>query len=110
MQISVMPRNGKTTIRVDEQLSQDARRTFALCMGPGGAGLGGMLMGSIAAATHQPLLGLGAWVGIAATAYGTARLIFARLVSNRQQKLNDVTTQIATQIAESIASSDPKGR
>jgi eukaryotic-like serine/threonine-protein kinase len=110
MQISVMPRNGKTTIRVDEQLGHDARRTFALCMGPGGAGLGGMLMGSIAAATHEPLLGLGAWVGIAATAYGTARMIFARLVSNRQRKLNDVTTQIATQIAESIGSSDPKGR
>jgi eukaryotic-like serine/threonine-protein kinase len=110
MQISVMPRNGKTTIRVDEQLGHDARRTFALCMGPGGAGLGGMLMGSIAAATHEPLLGLSAWAGIAATAYGTARLIFARLVSNRQRKLNDVTTQIATQIAESIGASEPKGR
>ena len=79
-------------------------------MGAGGAGLGGMVMGSIAAATHAPLLGLAAWLGIVATAYGTARMIFARLVSNRQRKLNDVTTQIATQIAESIGSSDPNGR
>jgi hypothetical protein len=98
-----MPRGGKTTIRVDEQLGHDARRTFALCMGPGGGALGGMVMGSVAAATHEPLLGIGAWVGIAATAYGTARLLFRRLVSNRQEKLHDVTTQLATQIAESTS-------
>ena len=103
LQISVMPRGGKTTIRVDEQLGHDARRTFALCMGPGGAGLGGAVMGSVAASTHAPLLGLAAWLGIGATAYGTARLIFRRLVSNRHKKLHDVTTQIATLIAESTS-------
>jgi serine/threonine-protein kinase len=107
LQISVMPRGGKTTIRVDEQLGHIARGLFGGLMGGMGGGMGGAVMGSITANTHQPLLGLAAWLGVAATAYGTARFALRRLVTSRQKKLHDVTTQLATQIAESTALSEP---
>jgi eukaryotic-like serine/threonine-protein kinase len=108
LQISVMPRNGKTTIRVDEQVGHIAKGIFGGFMGGFGGGLGGAVMGAVAGNSHQPLLGLAAWAGVIATGYGAARFTLARLVSSRKKKLHDVATQLATQIAESTAVSEPK--
>jgi len=107
LQISVMPRGGRTTIRVDEQVGQLAKGIFGGMMGGFGGGLGGAVMGSIMGATHRPLFALGAWIGMIATGYGGARLALARLVSSRHTKLHEVATQLANQIAESTSLAEP---
>jgi serine/threonine-protein kinase len=109
LQISVMPRGGKTTVRIDEQLGQITKGVFGGLMGGLGGGLGGALMGSIAGGTHRPLLGLAAWLGIIGSAYTAARFTIRRIASNRREKLREVANQLANQIAESTALSEPSG-
>ena len=107
LQISVMPRGGRTLVRIDEQLTNIMGGVFGGIMGGGAGGIGGAAMGSIAAQTDQPLLGLAAWIGVAAASYGAARLTFRKLAQNRREKLNELATEIATQIAETVSSPEP---
>jgi hypothetical protein len=108
LQISVMPRGGKTTVRIDEQLGQITGGIFGGMMGGIGGGLGGAVMGSIAGGAHQPLLGLAAWAGVVASAYAGARLTLRRVAAGRREKLLEIANEIGKQIAESTASlSDP---
>jgi hypothetical protein len=112
LQISVMPRGGKTTVRCDEQLGQITGGIFGGMMGGIGGGLGGAVMGSLAGGAGEPLLGLAAWAGVVASAYGAARFTLRRLANSRRNKLREVANQLANQIAESTASvsepTDPK--
>jgi serine/threonine-protein kinase len=104
LQISVMPRGGKTTLRIDEQLTHLTGAIFGGMMGGIGGGLGGAVMGTIAGRMHEPLFGLAAWLGVVATAYGGARFAFERVARNRQEKLREIASELAKQIAESTAS------
>jgi hypothetical protein len=113
LQISVMPRGGKTTVRIDDQLGQITKGVFGGMMGGIGGGLGGAVMGSIAGGTHRPLLGFAAWLGVVATAYTGARFTIKRIAKSRREKLHEVANHLANQIAESTAlaeSTDPRGR
>jgi serine/threonine protein kinase len=108
LQISVMGRGGKTTVRIDEQLGQITGGIFGGMMGGIGGGLGGAVMGSIAGGAHEPLLGLAAWAGILASAYGGARFTLRRIATGRREKLLEIANELGKQIAESTASlSDP---
>ena len=107
LQISVMPRGGRTLVRIDEQLTNIMGGVFGGIMGGGAGGVGGAAMGSIAAQTHEPLLGLAAWLGVAAASYGAARLTFKKLAQNRREKLKDLANEIATQIADAVATPEP---
>jgi len=102
LQISVMPRGGKTTVRIDEQLGNIAGGVFGGIMGGIGGGLGGAVMGGVTANTHAPLLGLAGWVSVIAAAYAGARFTLRRIAKNRQEKLREIASQLANQIAESI--------
>jgi serine/threonine protein kinase len=108
LQISVMPRGGKTTVRIDEQLGQITGGIFGGMMGGIGGGLGGAVMGSIAGGAHEPLLGLTAWAAVIASAYGGARFTLRRIATGRREKLLEIANELGKQIAESTASlSDP---
>lgn len=107
LQISVMPRGGRTLVRIDEQLTHIMGGVFGGILGGGAGGIGGATMGSIAAQTHEPLLGLAAWLGVAGAAYGAARLTFRKLAQNRREKLNALATEIAKQIAETVGAAEP---
>jgi serine/threonine-protein kinase len=107
LQISVMPRGGKTTVRIDEQMSQVAGGVFGGIMGGGGGGLGGAVMGIIAGNTHRPLIGLAAWMSVVATAFATARFTLRRVATTRREKLREIANQLAAQIADSAAMSEP---
>ena len=107
MQISVMPRNGRTTVRVDEQLGNLAGGLFGGLVGGAGGGVGGALMGIVAGRADEPLLGLGVWVGWIATMFGTARFALRRVTESRRDKLKDLARQIGDQIADSLATSEP---
>ena len=108
LQISVMPRGGKTTVRIDEQLGQITGGIFGGMMGGIGGGLGGAVMGSIAGGAKEPLLGLAAWAAIIASAYAGARFTLRRVATGRREKLLEIANELGKQIAESTASlSDP---
>src|SRR5690349_3502359 len=89
LQISVMPRGGKTSVRIDEQLSAIAGGVFGGIMGGGGGGAGGAVMGIVIGSTHRPLLGLAVWLGIIGTAFATARFALGKIASSRREKLTD---------------------
>ena len=107
LQISVMPRGGKTTVRIDEQLGNVAGGVFGGIMGGGGGGMGGMMMGIIMGTTHQPLIGFAAWLATIGAAFGAARMTLSRIASNRHAKLTEMAHLIANQIAESTALAEP---
>ena len=107
LQISVMPRGGKTTVRIDEQLGNVAGGVFGGIMGGGGGGMGGAMMGVIAGSTHQPLLGLAAWLGTIAASFGAARFTLGRIAASKREKLTEIAHMLANQIAESTASAEP---
>jgi hypothetical protein len=107
LQISVMPRGGKTTVRIDEQLSNIAGGVFGGIMGGGGGGLGSAMMGVIAGTTHRPLIGLAAWLTTLAASFGTARFTLRRVAASKREKLTEIAHMLANQIAESTASAEP---
>jgi eukaryotic-like serine/threonine-protein kinase len=107
LQISVMPRGGKTTVRIDEQLGNIAGGVFGGIMGGGGGGMGGMVMGIFTGMTHQPLLGLAGWLATITASFGAARMTLSRIASNRHAKLTEIAHLIGNQIAESTASAEP---
>jgi serine/threonine protein kinase len=104
LQISVMPRGGKTTVRIDEQLSNIAGGVFGGIMGGGGGGLGGMMMGIFAGTTHQPMIGLAAWLATIGVSFGAARTTLRHVAKNKHTKLTEIANLIANEIAESTAS------
>jgi len=104
LQISVMPRGGKTTVRIDEQLSNIAGGVFGGIMGGGGGGLGGMMMGIFAGSTHQPLIGVAAWLATIGVSFGAARTTLRHVAKNKHTKLTEIAHLIANEIAESTAS------
>ena len=107
LQISVMPRGGKTTVRLDDQLGNVAGGVFGGMMGGIGGGLGGAVMGSIAGGAHRPLLGLLAWGSVITVAFASARFTLRRIFTSRRKALEEVAGQLAHQIAESAAGGDP---
>jgi len=104
LQISVMPRGGKTTVRIDEQLSNIAGGVFGGIMGGGGGGFGGMMMGILMGTTHQPLLAGAAWLATIGVSFGAARTTLRHVAKNKHTKLTEIAHLIANQIAESTAS------
>jgi hypothetical protein len=101
LQISVVPRNGRTTIRADERLQPIVGGVFGGVMGGGGGGVGGGAMLPITiAVTHSPLLGFGAWGATVVAAYYTARRIFRGVRSSRERDLNALVDEIAAHVAE----------
>jgi eukaryotic-like serine/threonine-protein kinase len=107
LQISVMPRGGKTTVRIDENLGQITGGIFGGMMGGIGGGLGGAVMGSIAGGMHNAPAGLVGWAAVIASAYAGARYTLHRVSNGRKVKLREVANQLAQQIAESTASGEP---
>ena len=107
LQISVMPRGGKTTVRVDEQLTHLTGGIFGGMMGGIGGGLGGAVMGTVAGSSAGPMIGLLAWLGVVGSAYLGARFTFSRVAKGRETKLHALAKQIGDQIADSVASSEP---
>ena len=107
LQISVMPRGGRTTVRIDEQLGNVAGGLFGGLVGGAGGGLGAAIMGIVAGRAGEPLLGVGLWAAWLATMFGTARFTLQQVAGRRRDKLKELARQIGDQIAESLAASEP---
>lgn len=94
MQMTVAVRNGRTTIRAFEDLSQTAGGFFGGIGGGVGMGLGGAMM-AMFSKTADPALGVLAWAGTAALALGGARLAFVRTSRGKQKELRELVLELA---------------
>lgn len=107
LQVAVLPRAGRTTIRVSENLRHLAGGIFGAITG-GGGGAMGMLWNGVGAALHDPLFGLLMWGGTIAFTYVGARAIYGRVSRGRQNQARALAHALAVQARESIAAANTK--
>ena len=108
--ISVLVRDGTTSIYVSERLKELAGGLFGGIMG--GAG-GGMIGPSIALGVEvigSPLAAVGVFLVSLGTTYTIARKIFTYIAGKRRNILRELTERLAEQARKSIAKSLPAGR
>jgi serine/threonine-protein kinase len=107
LHISVVPRGGKTTIHVSENLRSMAGGLFGGIMGGAGGGTAGVWI-SIAAATHNPALGIGLWLAAIGGTYTLARGILGVVSRKRAATLRELAEALAAQARESIDAAKEK--
>jgi serine/threonine protein kinase len=108
LQVSVFPRNGKTTIRVSERIGRLAGALFGGIMGGYGGGTGGIWMGIGAGAFHSPAYGGLMWAGNMVIAYVTARTVFGSKSRKRYDTLRALTEMLGAQARSSIDNATKK--
>ena len=99
LQISIVPRHGRTVIRADEQLGPLVGGLFGGIVGGGGGALGGTVGLPLGIAlTHSPLVGLGIFGATVFGAFMTARTIFGAMRRRRERELSDLLNDMAAHI------------
>ena len=94
MQIHLTSRNGRTTVRAFEDLSQLAAAMF-MGIGFGGSGVvGSMSIGIVMSSTQNGRLAGLVLGGIAITAVTVARVLFMRTARKREKQLHDVLQRV----------------
>jgi hypothetical protein len=107
LQVSVIPRGGKTTIGVSENLKPVAAGTFGVGIAPIGA-MSAAIFAGVASHLHDPLAGLLMWGGTVSLAFVGARLTFGRISRTRQKEVRALAEALAAQARESIAATTGK--
>jgi len=99
VQITVTPRNGRTTIRMEEPLGQFAGGLFGGLMGGLGGGTSGIAMGIGMGVFHSALVATGLIGGMVAGSYVLARTIFGRTVRSRGERMQRLMSRLAEHVA-----------
>jgi serine/threonine-protein kinase len=107
VQVTVVPRHGKTTIHVSENLRTLAGGLFGGIMGGYGGGSSGVWVG-IAMGTHHPLAIPFLWFGNLAVAYGVARTAFRKMSDRRKGGLRVLAEAVASEARAAIDAAAPK--
>jgi len=107
VQVSIVPRNGKTTIRVTENLRNLAGGLFGGIMGGYGGGSSGMWVG-IGVGMHNPALGAGLWLANIGLAYTIARASFRKVGNRRGITLRALAEDLASEARAAIDGAQPK--
>jgi hypothetical protein len=100
LQISIIARHGKTTIRMDERLGQLAGALYGGIVGGGGGGSSGLTFGVGLGAMHSVALAFGVWGGVVAGTYVLARTIFKSRVRARRETLSALAHELANQVRD----------
>ena len=108
VQVAVLPRGGKTTIRVSENLRNLAGGLFGGIMGGYGGGSSGIWVGIGAGALHSPALGAALWLGNLTLAYGVARAALRKAGSRRDDELRALAEGLAAEARAAIDAAHPK--
>jgi eukaryotic-like serine/threonine-protein kinase len=99
LQISVVPRHGRTIIRADERLQPLVGGIFGGIVGGAGGGVGGgMGMPLGIALTHSVAAGFGFFGAAVGSAYLFARWLFATLRRKRERELSNLVDELAAHI------------
>jgi hypothetical protein len=107
MHVSVLPRGGKTTIRVSEGMRPLATALFGGLVGGVSAGTIPIWLG-IGIAVHSAIFTLAMWTATVSLSYGGARGLFGRAAEKREGALRDLAEMLALQARESIAAASSK--
>jgi hypothetical protein len=105
VQVTVTPRNGRTTIRIEEPLGQLAGGLFGGLMGGLGGGTSGIAMGIGMGVFHSAPVAVGLIGGMIASSYVLARTVFGRMVRGRGERLQLLMARLAEHIAATAARS-----
>jgi serine/threonine protein kinase len=99
LQISIVPRNGRTIIRADERLQPLVGGLFGGIIGGGGGGVGGGVGMPLGIALfHSPLAGLGFFGATVIGTYLTARTLFVSIRRKRERELSALLDEMAAHI------------
>jgi hypothetical protein len=105
MQIVVSARDGRTTVRLEENLSQLAAGLFGGTTTGVGVGLGVGLGVPAGAALGSALFAVAAPVGVVALSYLASRSIYRGVVARRTRAVDDVFDRAVTAARDCIESS-----
>jgi hypothetical protein len=94
VQVTVTPRNGRTTIRIEEPLGQLAGGLFGGVMGGVGGGLTGPAIGFGVGALHSASATIGLVGAAISGSYLLARTIYGRIVRGRGERLHELMSRL----------------
>jgi len=102
LQITVVVRNGRTTVRIFEDLTGAAGGMFGGLVGGVGVALGAIAMGLITK-SGSPELGMVVWAATAASVFGLVRWGFVRHVGTKRREMRELVEEIGRFIQTNIA-------
>jgi hypothetical protein len=110
VQVTITPKNGRTTIRIEEPVNHVARALFAVSMGGIGMGMmplvgaaGGAIGASIGGPPVAIATAIGTGVAFLGAAYTFARTMFKAIVSRRGETLQALMSRLAEHVAVTAA-------
>jgi predicted lipid-binding transport protein (Tim44 family) len=99
VQVMISPRNGRTTIRIEEPLSALAGGLFGGLMGGLGGGLSGPALGIGMGAFHSGSISLALIATAVSGSYLLARTIFGRIAHGRGERLQELMSRLAEHVS-----------
>jgi serine/threonine-protein kinase len=102
VQINISSRNGRTTVRGNEDLSQLATAMFIGMSVGGGSGVGMGAFGAIMGTTHNGVLATAALLGTASVFFLGARFWFGRRARKRDAELRNVIERVVQRAREFV--------
>ena len=99
VQVTMTPRSGRTSIRMEEQLGQLAGGLFGGLMGGLGAGTSGFAMGIGMGVFDSASITVAIIAGMVSGSYVLARTIFGRVVTGRGERLQRLMSRLAEHVA-----------
>lgn len=108
LHVTVLPRGGKTTIRVSESMRALVTGLFGGVFGSLTLMSAPIWLGIGLGAVHSGVFTLAMWTATATLSYGSARGLFGRGSRKREVVLRELAETLALQARESIAAATPK--
>ncbi len=99
VQVTISPRHGRTTIRIEERLGGLAGGLFGGLMGGLGGGMAGIAAGIGIGVLHSGPAFAGIWVSIIGSSYVLARTIYGRVVRGRGDALQNLMSRLSEHVS-----------
>ncbi|HEV7993277.1 MAG TPA: hypothetical protein VGP25_15745 [Gemmatimonadaceae bacterium] len=110
VQVIITPRNGRTTIRIEEPLTQLAGGLFGGLMGGMGGGLSGAAVGVGMGAFHSGSVTVGLIAALVSGSYLLARTIFGRMAQRRGEELQELMSRLVEHVSATAVAPQTLGR
>jgi len=103
--VSIVPRGGVTTIRVEEEMRNIAGALVGGIVGGGGGGTSGAVIGGSMAAWHSAPISVGLLACSISFFYMLARTIYNGIAVKREKELSELIGRLETQVETAIGTS-----
>ena len=106
--VSVVPRGGVTTIRVEEEMRNIAGALIGGIVGGGGGGTSGAVIGAGMGVFHSAAVAVGLLACSLGFFYTLARTIYGNIAIKRERELRELIDRLEQQVESAISSSKAK--